>query len=442
MGVSHVVSLILKPNRTKTGMSRGATFGLDFADKTLTDDQNAYLRHQRDILLTVNYMKIFWLQFYLFLINDEQSKMTEVCSMAKKETDEAFKLEEFGLELEVYHHTLKNKVKDQILFDTKSKKDNKALRPGEIVDCSQLRAQSNVAFDQNQHPFVVRKSNQFHELIQHLLNFQKNYQLGEVLSESDGELTSPKAADTNDLQKNIHHVNVFGEKGSGKTRIVMEVVRYMRYRYHYQQGIYRINLDGISEVEEIEIVLERIRAKKKVANQSKSEKTSNDKLSTQHTLKRTVSNITSRKTIPSEKQRPADLLLVLDNCDEVLKKSKNYFDMNLEAIKRSMKGTVLQFILISVDQIESSKKNNLKHYKINSFSRYESYLYMQTINFVSDKINLEENRKKLSKNFDLMFRKSTGNAQIMKILNQIYWIGNEGKAGFLLNRVDIQPEKK
>ena len=47
--------------------------------------------------------------------------------------------------------------------------------------------------------------------------------------------------------ENLNEINVFGSKGVGNTRLVQEVAMYLRYRYFYASGIYKIDLSNFKD---------------------------------------------------------------------------------------------------------------------------------------------------------------------------------------------------
>ena len=49
----------------------------------------------------------------------------------------------------------------------------------------------------------------------------------------------------NSIETNI---NVYGKVGIGKSRLVFEVASYLKYRYHFSQGVYMLDLNNIHDL--------------------------------------------------------------------------------------------------------------------------------------------------------------------------------------------------
>lgn len=50
-------------------------------------------------------------------------------------------------------------------------------------------------------------------------------------------------------------INIHGNKGCGKTRLAVEVVEHLRYRYFYEAGIFHIDLSQVSDFEQVHDIL-------------------------------------------------------------------------------------------------------------------------------------------------------------------------------------------
>ena len=57
-------------------------------------------------------------------------------------------------------------------------------------------------------------------------------------------------------------MNVFGIKGVGKTKTVNEVMRYLRFRHFYTNGIFYIDLSQIKDLSEINEKIEHFEVRK------------------------------------------------------------------------------------------------------------------------------------------------------------------------------------
>jgi nucleoside-triphosphatase THEP1 len=57
---------------------------------------------------------------------------------------------------------------------------------------------------------------------------------------------------------------VFGERGVGKTRLVIQVAEYLRYRYMFRAGVHYFDLSKMKNIDNISLI-----CKKKVNKSSK-----------------------------------------------------------------------------------------------------------------------------------------------------------------------------
>ena len=57
-------------------------------------------------------------------------------------------------------------------------------------------------------------------------------------------------------------INVYGDCGAGKTRLVEEAAKYLGYRYLYTEGIYKIDLKCISSNEQINQIINNLKMRK------------------------------------------------------------------------------------------------------------------------------------------------------------------------------------
>ena len=60
----------------------------------------------------------------------------------------------------------------------------------------------------------------------------------------------------NEDQQTGVKINVYGNKGVGKTRVVQEVTEYLRYRFKYQNGIFKIDLSKINCFESVKEIID------------------------------------------------------------------------------------------------------------------------------------------------------------------------------------------
>lgn len=132
-------------------------------------------------------------------------------------------------------------------------------------------------------------------------------------SSNGGEVDkSPSSTEQRSTTFHKKMLNVYGQRGVGKTRLVSEFVRHIHYRYMFQGGIYECDLKEMQTFEEIhEILNEYIESKG-------SARASSEALSQAHQGR-------------EQKQGPADhtdeILLIFDNCDEFVQKNKTQFEL-------------------------------------------------------------------------------------------------------------------
>ena len=73
---------------------------------------------------------------------------------------------------------------------------------------------------------------------------------------------------TSSDNKTFHKaVNVYGNKGAGKTRFVEEAAKYLSYRYLYREGIYKIDLSkGFDQINDISSLFKTRKNSNKASN--------------------------------------------------------------------------------------------------------------------------------------------------------------------------------
>ena len=83
------------------------------------------------------------------------------------------------------------------------------------------------------------------------------------------------------------------------------------------------------------------------------------------------------------------------------------------------------------------------HYRLVSFSKFETRLFLQTVDKDRRKVKEHpEDHKCLLDQGQLIFDKSGGNPKLVKILNMIKWIGKQGETANLLDRIEVLPTQK
>lgn len=56
----------------------------------------------------------------------------------------------------------------------------------------------------------------------------------------------------------IEHINIYGDQGVGKTRLIVEVVRYLRYRFCYTSGIFYVDMKENTNFEQINQLIDSL----------------------------------------------------------------------------------------------------------------------------------------------------------------------------------------
>ena len=149
--------------------------------------------------------------------------------------------------------TRKDQFASQPLF---KEHQQKRLKSGLTMDVSKLRSLSNIEFDEKQAPFIIRKKNYFVKLVRNLGKLIDN------VSVAFGQ------------EERIEPINVYGLKGSGKTRFVLEAVRYLRYRYKYNKGMFFVDMREFEDFTSIRDFLDTLKGQQSQENATGGDSTS------------------------------------------------------------------------------------------------------------------------------------------------------------------------
>jgi hypothetical protein len=113
----------------------------------------------------------------------------------------------------VLHGSAVQNLDKEKMFDNERIDKRKNIADGPLYDVSKMSPVSGVAFNQNAYFFGESNMEAFKQLIRL----------------------------TNDDFQNTE-INLFGQRGAGKTRLVQQVVQYLRNRCKFGRGIYMFDL--------------------------------------------------------------------------------------------------------------------------------------------------------------------------------------------------------
>jgi hypothetical protein len=163
----------------------------------------------------------------------------------------------------INHILCDEKHKDK-LYDNERLDPRKSIKDGPVCDISKVQGTTNIPPNLSTF-FVTRSSNPLSALINLLARIDI------------------------DSLTNIE-INVYGQKGVGKSRIVEEAAEFLRQRNYFDQGIFKIDLLNVTDFEQVHEILQ---------------------IKKQNEIK--------------EKQKNESLLIIFDNCDQFINKNKTSF---------------------------------------------------------------------------------------------------------------------
>lgn len=110
-------------------------------------------------------------------------------------------------------------------------------------------------------------------------------------------------------------INLYGDKGIGKTRLVQEVAMHLRFRLYFSSGIYRIDLSEQSDFEQVNTIINMLKI-----NTSNVNDLSNN---IQHLTIEKISELKLVRNDWSKGHTEDSVLLILDNCDSFIQKQSS-----------------------------------------------------------------------------------------------------------------------
>mmetsp|Transcript_37144 Transcript_37144/g.57009 ORF Transcript_37144/g.57009 Transcript_37144/m.57009 type:complete len:197 (-) Transcript_37144:2361-2951(-) len=184
------------------------------------------------------------------------------------------------------------------LYDNVRLDQRKRIKEGQVCDISPLTAQTNFKLNSTSGSYIIRKENLFLQLTNLLIE------------EKTSRLDSPLGSKTGDEAFGIiNDINIFGTRGSGKTRLVQEVAHYLRFRQMFGAGIFSIDLSKVSDFAAVNDLITFL----KIDTSSKFEKKIQETMQKQGTF---ASMEMSKRTLTHFGDTENDLLLIFDNCDQ------------------------------------------------------------------------------------------------------------------------------
>lgn len=242
LGVPHVVSFQIGrqqmceyfPNKNLLQVSSGA--------------QSTYRNHVLPQLLMMQanaFFVEFALKFYL-LISQNSSVSAAVLESQKAAENNCSCPDHFLKAVLRQQNQTKLGFEDKLFDTTKTK-----LIPGQVLDISEQRAQTNAQMDKYETRYVVLNEDPKEALFARLFESVVDH-----TSSNGGE--NDKSPSSTELRSTIFQkkmLNVYGQRGVGKTRLVAEFVRHIHYRYMFQGGIYECDLKEMHTFEEIHEIL-------------------------------------------------------------------------------------------------------------------------------------------------------------------------------------------
>jgi len=146
---------------------------------------------------------------------------------------------------------------NQKLFDNDSSNVSKNIYDGVLCDVSDLRGQSNIIFERYLAPYLMRQAGQIQKLMDLLTNEALYNEKLNRKRQFDGgispRMSRAKSGDQFSLSNNC--INIYGQRGVGKSRMVMEALYFLRYRYIFCSGIYMVDLKKVANFGQMHDIL-------------------------------------------------------------------------------------------------------------------------------------------------------------------------------------------
>lgn len=310
------------------------------------------------------------------------------------------------------------------LFDSKGSR-NEAIEEGEICIVDDYRAQSNIDFEELSMPFVFKESNQFDQILKMILEDQESHSQKQLSNErlNLSVKASQKSMENEDAEIGGLKINIHGEQGIGKTRFVMEVARFLRYRYAFQGGIFMIDCSQPEQRESIRDLLEG--NQQSLMSERAAHRDQPENLGAAGSSAQAKGHLQDDGKLNNQFDIKKDgILLIMDNCDDYVKTLKTQFILNLNYAKANFSN--LSLILISQEMID--QKFNFTPIHIQRFDCVQSHIYIKQLKLKQHYLHFENNKE--------IVRLSQGNPSLLTILSLILQFAR-GK-GDILGKIAIR----